>query len=55
MKYRFSGKEKMLSIGVYPDVSLADAREKRSEARKILSRLLLASDIRRKLNTALSR
>ncbi|MBF4178552.1 tyrosine-type recombinase/integrase [Lelliottia nimipressuralis] len=37
MKYRFAGKEKMLSIGVYPDVSLADAREKRSEARKILS------------------
>lgn len=37
MKYRFAGKEKMLSIGVYPDVSLADAREKRSEARKILA------------------
>ncbi len=34
MKYRFAGKEKMLSIGVYPDVSLADAREKRNEARK---------------------
>lgn len=33
MKYRFAGKEKMLSIGVYPDVTLADAREKRSEAR----------------------
>ena len=32
MKYRFAGKEKMLSIGVYPDVTLADAREKRSEA-----------------------
>ena len=37
MKYRFAGKEKMLSIGVYPDVNLADAREKRSEARKILA------------------
>lgn len=37
MKYRFAGKEKMLSIGIYPDVSLADAREKGSEARKILS------------------
>ncbi|MBK0018993.1 DUF4102 domain-containing protein [Kosakonia sp. S42] len=35
MKYRFAGKEKMLSIGVYPSVSLADTREKRSEARKI--------------------
>lgn len=37
MKYRFAGKEKMLSIGVYPDVTLADAREKRSEARKLLA------------------
>ncbi len=37
MKYRFAGKEKVLSIGVYPDISLADAREKRSEARKILA------------------
>lgn len=27
MKYRFAGKEKMLSIGVYPDVTLAEARE----------------------------
>ncbi|WP_169782851.1 Arm DNA-binding domain-containing protein, partial [Escherichia coli] len=25
MKYRFAGKEKMLSLGVYPDVTLADA------------------------------
>ncbi len=33
MKYRFAGKEKMLSIGVYSDFSLADAREKHSEAR----------------------
>ena len=37
MKYRFAGKEKMRSIGVYPDVTLADAREKRSEARKLLA------------------
>ncbi len=26
MKYRFVGKEKMLSIGVYPDATLADVR-----------------------------
>ncbi|HID9897461.1 tyrosine-type recombinase/integrase [Serratia ureilytica] len=37
LKYRFVGKEKMLSIGVYPDVSLADARQKREDARKILA------------------
>ena len=29
MKYRFAGKEKMLSIGVYPDVTLADARRQK--------------------------
>ncbi|EKT59870.1 Arm DNA-binding domain-containing protein [Providencia sneebia] len=37
MKYRFAGKEKKLSIGVYPDISLADARVKRDEARKLLA------------------
>lgn len=36
MKYHFAGKEKKLSIGVYPDVSLADARAKRDDARKLL-------------------
>ncbi|MES1189629.1 MAG: integrase arm-type DNA-binding domain-containing protein [Steroidobacter sp.] len=33
-KYRFAGKEKRISLGVYPDVGLKDAREKRDEARK---------------------
>lgn len=36
-KYRFAGKEKMLALGVYPEVSLADARERRSDARKVLA------------------
>jgi len=36
-RYRFAGKEKMLSLGVYPEVSLKEAREKRDEARKLLS------------------
>jgi hypothetical protein len=31
------GKEKKLSIGVYPDISLADARLKREEARKVIA------------------
>lgn len=34
LKYRIDGKEKLLALGVYPDVSLADARAKRDEARK---------------------
>jgi hypothetical protein len=36
-KYRFDGKEKILAFGVYPDVSLADAREKRDAARKVVA------------------
>ncbi|MEH5013188.1 tyrosine-type recombinase/integrase [Phytobacter diazotrophicus] len=37
LKYRVSGKEKLLAVGVYPDVSLADARGKREDAKKILA------------------
>lgn len=36
MGYRYDGKQKDLSFGVYPDVSLADARELRDRARKLL-------------------
>lgn len=37
LKYRIAGKEKKLALGVYPDVSLAEARIKRDDARKIIS------------------
>lgn len=37
LAYRFAGKQKKLSIGSYPEVSLADARESRTAARKQLS------------------
>lgn len=37
-KYRFEGKEKLLSLGTYPDISLADARELREAARKLLAK-----------------
>ena len=33
-RYRFAGKPKMISLGVYDQVSLADARRKRDEAKK---------------------
>lgn len=36
MKYRYGGKEKLLTFGQYPDVSLADARDKRDAARALL-------------------
>jgi integrase len=35
-RYAFGGKSKLLSMGTYPDVSLAKARERRAEARKLL-------------------
>jgi hypothetical protein len=36
-KYRFEGKEKRLSLGIYPDVGLKGARERRDNARKPLA------------------
>jgi len=37
LKYFFADKEKRLALGVYPDISLADARERRGQARKVLA------------------
>lgn len=37
LKYRFEGKEKLLSLGTYPDTGLAAARDKRDNARKLLA------------------
>ncbi|EMH4163783.1 tyrosine-type recombinase/integrase [Pluralibacter gergoviae] len=37
LKYRFAGKEKLLAIGVYPEVTLAKARSRREDAKKLLS------------------
>ena len=37
LKYFFAGKEKVLALGVYPEISLADARERRAQARKVLA------------------
>ena len=37
MDYRLAGKRKTLAIGVYPDMSLSDAREQREQARKLIA------------------
>lgn len=37
LKYRYAGKEKRLAFGVYPEVSLAEARDKREAAKKVLA------------------
>ena len=36
-KYRINGKEKRISLGVYPEVSLKDARFRHSEQRQLVS------------------
>ncbi|SUW45199.1 phage integrase [Aeromonas salmonicida] len=37
LKYRHGGKEKKLALGVYPEVSLREARAKRDEARRVIA------------------
>ncbi|MBF0141441.1 MAG: integrase arm-type DNA-binding domain-containing protein [Magnetococcales bacterium] len=37
LKFRFGGKEKRLAFGVYPEVSLKQARERRDDARRLLA------------------
>lgn len=36
VKYRLAGKERLLALGVYPDVSLAEAQTGRDEAKRLL-------------------
>ena len=38
LKYRYAQKEKLLSLGTYPEISLKDARERREEARKQIAK-----------------
>jgi len=37
-KYLFEGKEKLLSLGTYPDISLAEARNRRHDARTLVAK-----------------
>jgi integrase len=37
LKYHFDGKEKLLSLGTYPDISLSQARQKREDSKKLLA------------------
>lgn len=47
LKYRYGGKEKRLSLGVYPEISLRDARERRDDAKKLLANDIDPSEARR--------
>lgn len=37
LQYRYASKQKMLALGVYPEISLATARLRRDEARKLIA------------------
>jgi hypothetical protein len=52
LKYRFDGKEKRLSLGVYPDVSLKDARDRRDTSRKLLADGIDPSENRKAMKSA---
>jgi integrase len=47
LKYRFEGREKLLSMGTYPDTGLKAARAKRDQARELLAQGVDPSDARR--------
>ncbi|OGR39586.1 MAG: integrase [Desulfovibrionales bacterium GWA2_65_9] len=47
LRYWIAGKENRLSLGVYPDVSLKDARERRDEARRLIANGIDPSQVRK--------
>ena len=51
LKYRFGGKEKRLSLGVYPDVSLKEARRGCEDARRLLTQEIDPSEYRQAMKT----
>lgn len=54
LKYRFGGKEKLLALGTYPEVSLSDARDKRSEARRQIAAGIDPGELRKTKKAALT-
>ena len=52
MAYRFDGKQKLLSFGQYPEVSLSDAREARQKARELLAKGIDPGQVKREAKQA---
>jgi integrase len=52
LKYRFGGKEKRLSLGIYPDVALKDARDRLDDSRKLLADGIDPSEYRKATKAA---
>jgi hypothetical protein len=51
-RYRFESKEKLLSLGTYPEISLADARTRRDEARKQVAHGIDPGAVRKSMKQA---
>ena len=51
-KYRFAGKEKLLSFGAYPVITLADARKRREDAKKLLANGVDPGEMKKSLKQA---
>jgi integrase len=54
-KYRYAGKEKLISYGVYPEVTLAEARRARDESRRLLRENVDPSRLRQTARATLER
>jgi len=52
LAYRFGGKQKLLAIGAYPVLSLADARRARDDAKRVLTLGRDPSQVKRSLKAA---
>jgi integrase len=52
LQYRHLGKQKVLALGVYPEVSLAQARASRDEARKLIAQGIDPSEARQEAKAA---
>ena len=52
MKYRFADKEKQLSFGAYPALSLADARNRRDDAKRLLANGIDPGEMKKSLKQA---
>jgi integrase len=54
LKYRIGGREKLLALGVYPQVSLKEAREHRDDARKLIANGIDPAELRKTEKVTLS-
>lgn len=52
LKYRFDDKEKKLSFGSYPSITLAEARQRREDAKKLIANGVDPSDVKKAQKTA---